>query len=372
MKTLQPPQKRSLTENLIYISIWLLVLTALVFNTIRMRSFSDDTLFDATVALNIVKKLLPFITLFLVNNFVLFPKLLMRGHNKAYFFSLAAVLAVIVFWQSQQIFMDLAGEHRLHGIPRRGMRPRLDPGPVPIPMVLDFLFDLLILGMNLSVGLIFQRYYDRIERESLSKANAETRLAYLKAQINPHFYMNMLNNIHGMIEINPEKAQEMVLDMSALMRYMLYESSQTRIPLTREIGFLKNYLRIMRQRFPESRVAISSSFPDDIEASAVTVPPLLFLVFIENAFKHGVSYRESSFVSVAVTIADRRLAFTCMNSDHHNPEKSTGGIGLENVRQRLKLIYGHDYSLDISASDKTFTTILRIPTDDKAPDTDNR
>ena len=97
---------------------------------------------------------------------------------------------------------------------------------LPLPLLLDFMYAIVVVGVNLAVALMFQRYYDKLERESLMKANAESQLANLKAQINPHFYMNMLNNIHGMIEIDPERAQSMVIDMSQLMRHMLYESSQ--------------------------------------------------------------------------------------------------------------------------------------------------
>lgn len=90
------------------------------------------------------------------------------------------------------------------------------PPLLPMPVMLDSTYGLLVVGANLAITLMFQRYYDRLEQESLKKANAENQLAYLKAQINPHFYLNMLNNIHGMIDIDPEKAQKMLIDMSRL------------------------------------------------------------------------------------------------------------------------------------------------------------
>ena len=128
---------------------------------------------------------------------------------------------------------------------------------VPLPMFLDLVYDILIVGVNLAVALIFQRLDDKLERERMQKREAQNQLAYLKAQINPHFYMNMLNNIHAMIDIDAERAQDMLINMSKLMRYTLYDSSCERIALSSEIAFLNNYLSLMKQRYPDNRVSIT-------------------------------------------------------------------------------------------------------------------
>ncbi len=134
----------------------------------------------------------------------------------------------------------------------------------------------------------------------------------------------------------------MVLEMSHLMRYMLYESSKPRITLSDETAFLRNYLNLMRQRYPANAVSITSDFPVDAAARRITLPPLLFLVFIENAFKHGISYQQPSFVSVSIKMAGDTLTFNCMNSrvahESNRPERT--GIGLRNIRQRLALLDG--------------------------------
>lgn len=256
------------------------------------------------------------------------------------------------------------------------VRPGPHPKPpmphhvLPLPLFLDFVFSLLIIGANLVIALLFQRFADRLERESLMKANAENQLSYLKAQINPHFYMNMLNNIHGLIEIAPDKAQDMVIDMSRLMRYMLYECSQPRISLSAEIEFLDNYLRLMRQRYPADKVAITNDFPDRLHTTGVMVPPLIFLVFIENAFKHGITYREESYVSVSIRVADGKVEFHCLNSNHPSSAPHTPGIGLTNVEQRLNLIYGPGHSLETIASDTSYNVNLIIPVHE-TPDSNN-
>lgn len=169
---------------------------------------------------------------------------------------LSVVVVMFVVWMVQ--YYDFI-HHMQMRPPRVSMRPHPHP-LIPLPLLMDFTYSLLVVGCNIAIVLIFQRFEDKIERESLMKTNMESQLAYLKAQINPHFYMNMLNNIHGMIEIAPEKAQAMVIDMSQLMRYMLYDCSKPLISLADEVAFLRNYLRVMRLRYPENKLCITESY----------------------------------------------------------------------------------------------------------------
>lgn len=356
--------KERRTETFVYVCLWLGAIGLYLLDIMRTRAQLSEPLVDAAVLRRIAGSLLPFFLLFLVNNYLLIPRYLLRNRIKVYF-SVTA-LAVIILWVWQ--YYDFVTNAK--PLPRPLIHPEVRP-LLPLPLFLDFTYALLVIGANMAVALMFQRFDDKLERESLMKSNAESRLAYLKAQINPHFYMNMLNNIHGMIEINPKRAQSMVIDMSNLMRYTLYDSSKPRIPLTDEVAFLRNYLRLMRQRYPEDRVAINISFPTDAEMRGITLPPLLFLVFIENAFKHGVSYREASFIDVKLEVAAGELTFRCENSDHSVPDSGHEGIGLDNISQRLHLLYGNHASLKITESDRKYSVLLRIPTDNEAANTDN-
>lgn len=358
------------TETMVYIVLWLLVIGLFLLDIMRSRAQLSEPLIDMHVVLTVTEKILPFLILFLINNNVLIPRMLLRNRLTQYFAYTA--LAVVSLW----IYQYFSFMHRMEMMPPE-MLPHEFRGPVrpllPLPLFLDSIYALLVVGGNLAVALMFQRFDDKLERESLMKTNAEHQLAYLKAQINPHFYMNMLNNIHGMIEIDPEKAQGMVIEMSELMRYMLYESSRQLIPLQSEVAFLRNYLNLMRQRYPENRVKITAYFPDDAAMAGKSIPPLLFLVFIENAFKHGVSYREESFISVKVGVAGTAVRFSCMNSNHVTSGDDTGrvGIGLRNISQRLELLYGQNASLDIETTSSTYTVNLTIQADD-TENTDNR
>lgn len=345
----------------------MLVVLVYILDMLRANSVGDRPLLDGNTLLHMLERLLPFLALFAVHNWLLIPRLL---HNRWKSYLALTLLAIIAIWgvQFAAFTFATAGQHSpgLHAAPEG---PGFPPPPIlPLPLLLDFAYDLLIVGVNVAIALVFRHFEDRLERESLLKANAENSLSYLKAQINPHFYMNMLNNIHGQIEIDPVRAQEMLIDMSRLMRYMLYDSSRDRVPLASELSFMANYLSLMRQRYPADRVSITSSFPDSARIAGIEVPPLLFLVFIENAFKHGISYRSMSYVSVSVSIEDSLILFSCMNSIHESvsasspaPGSAHSGIGLRNVRERMRLIYGSDYTLEISQEPDRYIVQLSIP-----------
>lgn len=363
---------RRRAESVCYVVMWGLVAAFYLLNVIRARSVSgEQPLFERGMAVRAFVALVPFVALFIVNNCILIPRLLLRGRFALYF--IAAVAAIFLVWLYQyEQFMEFLAKIGPPPEGARGPRPHRFHRPLgAMPLFLDFVYDLLVVGMNIATALIFQNYRYRLERQRLSRANAESQLTYLKDQINPHFYMNMLNNIHGMIEIDPEKAQDMVLRMSKLMRYMLYESSKPKIPLSREIEFLRDYLQIMRQRYPESKVKIEAEFPSAAESGSIMVAPLFYLVYIENAFKHGISYQAVSRVSVKISIGGDKVTFDCENTvaADSKADKSgdSHGIGLQNASKRLQLIYGDSFTLtegeesDEGEENKLYRVSLIIP-----------
>lgn len=357
------------TEALVYTGLWLIAIVIYLLDHISNKSQYNGPLLCAHSLQSIARTMFPLLTLFAVNNFILIPRLLKKNRLPAYLVAVSISIAAVCVWQATDFHLHVERLPRPpHPHPYPNARPLL-----PLPMMLDFTYTVLVAGMNLAVSLLFQHFDDILERERLMKTNAETRLRYLKAQINPHFYMNMLNNIHGMIEIDADKAQTMVIDMSRLMQYTLYESSRTEISLSEEIGFLRNYLHLMRQRYPGDKVHISAEFPSEAESAGIQVPPLLFLVFIENAFKHGISYREYSFVDINVHSEGKSLRFSCSNSNHSRVSEDNvrNGIGLDNVRQRLSLIFGDKADLRIDEQKKIYTINLTIPVYDSAH-TNNR
>ena len=142
------------------------------------------------------------------------------------------------------------------------------------------------------------------------------------------------------------------------MRYVLYDSSHGNILLEKEIEFLKHYIALMKLRYCD-KVKINFSFPQQTED--VLVPPLLFVSFVENAFKHGISYQSDSFIDISLKVENGRLFFICRNSKHESNSDSASGIGLENVRKRLNLLFADEYKLDIENEDTIFVVNLEIP-----------
>ncbi|MBP6249520.1 MAG: histidine kinase, partial [Bacteroides sp.] len=160
------------------------------------------------------------------------------------------------------------------------------------------------------------------------------------------------------VDLDSEKAKTSILELSKMMRYVLYESSNKTVSLSREIKFLINYIELMRLRYTD-KVSIEVSMPGELPN--IEVPPLLFISFIENAFKHGVSYQKDSFIHVCMQVEDQQLLFQCSNSNWKKGDGKHCGIGLENIRKRLRLLYGEDYVLSIEEVADCYNVLLIIP-----------
>ena len=172
--------------------------------------------------------------------------------------------------------------------------------------------------------------------------------------------MNTLNNIHALIDIDTRTAQNTLVELSKMMRYVLYDSENAHTNLMQEVQFLENYIALMRIRYMSDvdiRFDVQNPLPMDAK-----VPPLLIIVFVENAFKHGVSYDKKSYVHIKLWCKDGFVHCDVRNTRHEGLQVEKGGIGLENVRKRLELLFGKDYSLEIDdSSDNEYKVKLSIP-----------
>ena len=262
-----------------------------------------------------------------------------------------------VHWETPR-----ANDPALEKMQRPGGFPKPTLYPIP-PFTIRYLIHcviaFLMVGFNIAVKLFFKSFRDEEMLKELEHQRLQSELQYLKYQINPHFFMNTLNNIHALVDIDTGKAKSTIVELSKLMRYVLYEASNKTILLLREVQFLENYVTLMSLRYPE-KVSIEKNFP--LEVPEVQIPPLLFISFVENAFKHGVSYRKESFVHVVMQLEEgNRLAFRCTNSTGTSSDEQHHGIGLENIRKRLRLLFGNDYTLSITEEDDKFDVLLIIP-----------
>jgi len=225
-------------------------------------------------------------------------------------------------------------------------------------MLNDYMVAVLVVGFNIAIRYLFKSMRDEGRIRHLEAHNLQAELNYLKAQINPHFFMNTLNNIHALIDIDADRAKESVIELSKIMRYVLYEADMPRIQLGREIAFIENYVSLMRIRFSDE-VDVRMSFPSPVPD--IKVPPMLLVTLVENAFKHGISYRRDSFIHVALTVDGGRLRYTVANSAS---ESLAGrpGVGMENMRKRLGLLFGEGgYTLSAHPTLDRYTVTLEIP-----------
>lgn len=225
------------------------------------------------------------------------------------------------------------------------------------------LASVLVSGFALGLGVVDKLKENEIKQKELEKEKLNSELAFLKNQVSPHFFFNTLNNIYSLIGIDGPTAQESVLKLSKMMRYLLYESEQGVTMMSHEIEFMNHYIDLMKLRL-SAKVDLNISFPRDF--ADFTIPPLLFIPFIENAFKHGVSYRERSFIHIRMDMNHERIHFTTENSIGSvaiSDDLQHSGIGLNNVRKRLGLLFPDKHELKIEHSETIFKVELSIQKD---------
>jgi len=237
--------------------------------------------------------------------------------------------------------------------------PGKERGALP-PYLNSLLIAVLILGFDTGLRTIFKWTKLEQEREILEKEKVKTELAFLKNQVSPHFFMNTLNNIHALIDINSEDAKTSIIKLSKLMRYLLYDSELGKTTLAKEIEFIKSYVDLMKLRFT-SHVEVKLSFPDVIPN--IEIPPMLFTSLVENSFKHGVSYQTESFIEININANKEFLFFRIKNSKQNGENRiaEKGGIGMENLQKRLELLYGKNFSLVQDENEKAFEIDIKIP-----------
>lgn len=380
-----PSVKYNKQELFVYTLLWGILFVAPIVGHYASTIQNDGVTFRWTDVFFLWRQYALFLVVFLLHNFLLAPLLLERQRRWLYFSLVAVLLAAFMAVQcagrpdepkpKPEMIM---GHHHPGDMPpppdRRGhpddfsapRGPRMEPRPdmkrPPLVIgqhdVVAVIILILMLGMNLGVKLYFRQRADRQRLMLLEKQSLEQQLEYLRYQINPHFLMNTLNNIHALIDIDGERAKESIVSLSKIMRFVLYEGSRQLVPLSRELSFTQDYIELMRMRVTD-RVKFSISMPAQVPDCQL--PPLVLITFVENAFKHGVSYRQNSFIDIAVKVVDSQLRFSCRNSKIAKTDEQPGGVGLQNVRRRLDLIYGNRYSLIISNQAEVYGIDLVLP-----------
>lgn len=362
-------------ENTIYIILWSILFV------IPLAVQGYDCVAGKTVTFEIDKlinswlEILPFFMLFWIHNLLLLPLLFRKGRKWLYAVltvcAIAGMTAIVCGththrrphkFHNTEMIKDAPPSDKGDQIARQHQRRghRKPPGRFNMFLITNIIFALFTVSTNIAIRLYFRGQINRRRIQCLEAENAASQLQYLKYQINPHFFMNTLNNIHALIDIDAVRAQAAVVELSKMMRYVLYDINRETVTLRQEVTFLKNYIELMKIRLTDN-VKIKVDFPTS--DADVILPPLLFIPFVENIFKHGISHKYPSIIEISLRIDGNKLIFSSQNSNHarHDTADSSHGIGLENLRRRLDLLYGSDYSLTINASDTMFVTCLTIP-----------
>lgn len=297
---------------------------------------------------------LAFLLLFFISKFLLEPHFFFKQKIRS-FILLSLLTAFVVMYT-----YSFVSSHR----------PPLmqDPSPVGVLMggqfISMFTMAILVMGTSLCINIVFRTRREKLRQEVSEAEKIKTELDYLKYQINPHFFMNTLNNIHALVDIDSQLAKDAIIELSRMMRYMLYETSGSQVPMSKELEFHKHFVQLMRLRCDESVSVNYEEPPKDASYQNVMVHPLIGIVFIENAFKYGISHRHPSYINIRYEEdPDYLIHFHCQNSNfsREGVQKQGCGLGLVNVRKRLDLLYGNRYKLNIESTDKDFTVDLYIP-----------
>lgn len=324
---------------------------------------------------------------FIVNRFVLMPKLFFAKKYWKYILFVGILLIIfaifILYFDGINTILSILGADTMEphtrgemphiGGGHRGNMPPMGggaphgggglPAAVPIniipPDLNVIILMVIVLALDMGLSIAVKWIISEHKRSEMKKDRVSMQLSNLQNQISPHFFMNTLNNIHALVEIDPERAQKTIIELSGLMDYLLYESSNIeRVSLSQELEFTNSYINLMRLRYPK-RVKIE--FICDENVPTIKIPPLLFLNFIENTFKYGVDYNKESFIKICFKFTESVIEMTTENSNHSATVKNRHGLGIDNSRKRLKLLYGNKFTLDINENEKIYFLSLKIP-----------
>ncbi|MFZ4456524.1 MAG: sensor histidine kinase [Bacteroidales bacterium] len=362
-----------IVEALLFIVVWVSIFSIPFFTNRLNNHINWDMVSKEWI------RMFSYMLIFLFNFYWLVPRFLFNRRYVIY--GITTFMVILLVFGFSILFREYL-------FPRQIAMPRMDFGPGMAPMELgsgmpapigynpeiapaeksilmiftdNLLISILVVGAGTAISLISKWLKEEDRRKDVEKEQLKTELAFLRHQVSPHFFMNTLNNIHALIDFNTETAKDSIIRLSTLMRYLLYETAHGSTSLKKEIDFIESYIALMQLRFSK-KVKIEVEMPSNIPD--IQIPPMLFVSFLENSFKHGVSYQSDSFVKFRLEMLDGQLSCLIKNSKHKHAEttdKSHSGIGLSNIKKSLALLYNDNYTLNILDSETEFEVRLTIP-----------
>lgn len=282
------------------------------------------------------------IILFYINSEVLFPKIYKKQPIR-YFLSLIAVILVLL-WGRFFVRITFVGND-------------INKSLFYVNAFIQYLY---VFGISASYC-FFSDYQKQqeIQRENENE-RLKSELSFLRSQISPHFMFNLMNSLVSLNRKKSNLVEPVLLKMADLLRYMLYEKDDKRISLENEVKYLSNYIDLQKVRFGDY---VKIDFDVNASDSSKSIEPMLLIPFVENAFKHGVGLIENPFIKIELETNTEELRFKVTNkfsSDSKEVKDGASGIGLNNVKRRLELLYPNKYVLDVSESENLYTTNLKL------------
>lgn len=299
---------------LLHVSTWMLL-----FGVFPLLLYIDS-LYDELFLKRSIFQAIIFILLFYTHYFYLIPSFFFKKKQLEYysFFIALILISAIIFIEFENHYLkDNFSHFPTKPLNKNKVDDNKDslfefhnnfihrPRPSKIwPLYNFLLISFLISGFSLGLRLSEKLIQNERLRKETEKEKLNSELAFLKNQISPHFFFNTLNNIYSLVEINTADGQKAILQLSKLMRYLLYESEKGNTLLSREIEFMNNFIELMKLRL-SSKVQLKVVLPR--KYADIEIPPLLFISFIENAFKHGVSYKDPSFININMNVSTKEI-----------------------------------------------------------------
>lgn len=342
---------RLLQHSIFIITTILLIVSPTASSAFLEPQIVNDAVFQKALKISNIAYGCLFVGSIYLNLYVLIPRFLYRANYFAY---LLSILSVGIFFYLSTYVVD------------RNVLAPLNATYAALYSIkftfTDFLaaslLPAILIGATTGLKVFKKWVFDTRRIDELERSGLQTELVQLKSQVNPHFLFNTLNNLHTLIQTDSKKATEVVLGLSDLLRYQLYDSSRERVYLAKDIEFIKRVLELEKIR--------KDNFDYNLEVSGNVngqrVNPFLFIPFVENAIKHGLNTNESSSIKIRLSVEEKQINFMINNSKPTTIYKNfeQGGLGLKNVRRRLELLYPNKHSLVFLDEKNNYTVKLDL------------
>ena len=349
--------KKITVQIVIHIAAWLCFLLLPILFYPRPREVDYNFLVDHFLTPTVLISNFYIIAFYYLNTYAFLPRLFDRKRFVSY---TVLILALLVFYGFLgRIYHGIFGYPPLPQNAAFG-RP---PGPRVRPLINagNLALFLLVFVFSTGIRVINQWLHSEQRNKEIANEKLKAELSFLKAQINPHFLFNTLNNIYALASAQSENTAPAVMKLSNIMRYVLTEARNDLVPLEKEIQFTSHYIELQKMRLTDKAVV---DFTVRGEPFGRQIAPLLLLPFVENAFKYGISTRERSPIAILLEIKKDSFEFSICNHKYFNTmlrASDNTGIGISNTRRRLDLFYEDRYTLEIQDKPNEFSVHLKIP-----------